>query len=328
MMQIETVKGEDSTLKQIQKLWRANSSTLGFLPRGAFSEYAWRKQILGAFDEEQNCVGYLLYRIAGERAYIVHLCVHKIKRGKGIATKLTEQLFNTTKHLYGVSLWCRLDFPATKVWPELGFVAVTDKPGRNLEGKELTLWSYDHSHPNLFSEKHQNICDSKLNVAIDASVFFDLLEEKKDTRKESQSLLADWLAPSIEFYLTNEIFNEINRRKNAQERKKSSTIASNYKILSPHYSQWKKSFSSLRELFPKKLSGQDSSDIRHLAKTLASGIQIFVTRDGPLIKNPAARPRGIRRELTGAVLPAAYLAVAHTVRPLANSRPHPPIVRK
>ena len=284
MMQIETVKGDDSTLKQIQKLWRANSSTLGFLPIGAFSEYAWRKQILGVFEEERNCVGYLLYRTAGERAYIVHLCVHRTKRGKGIARKLTEQLFNTTKYLKGVSLWCRRDFPSTKIWPGLGFVAVTDKPGKNLEGKELTLWSYDHPHPTLFSEKHQTNADSKLSIAIDASVFFDLLEEKKATSKESRSLLADWLAPSIEFHLTDEIFNEINRRNNTQERRKSISIANKYNILRPDLSKWKKFFNFLRELFPLKITEQDSSDIRHLAKTLASGIQVFVTRDGPLLK--------------------------------------------
>lgn len=283
-MQIETVKGDNSTLKQIQKLWRANSSSLGFLPKGAFSEYAWRKQIVGVFEEDRNCVGYLLYRIAGDRAYIVHLCVHKTKRGKGIARKLTEQLFNTTKHLKGVSLWCRRDFISTKIWPELGFVAVTDKPGKNLEGKELTLWSYDHPHATLFGENHQNICDSKLSVAIDASVFFDFLEEKKGTGDESRSLLADWLAPSIDFYLTDEIFNEINRRNNDRERKKSRGIANTYNILRPHPSEWKTFFSSLREFFPKELSEQDSSDFRHLAKSLASGIQVFVTRDCPLLK--------------------------------------------
>jgi len=283
-MHIETVKGDDSTLKQIQKLWRANSSTLGYLPGGAFSEYAWRKQILCFFEEERNCVGYLLYRIAGERAHIIHLCVHKTKRGKGIARNLTEHLVNTTRHLKGVSLSCRRDFASTKIWPGLGFIAVTEKPGKNLEGKELTQWNYDHPHPTLFSENHQTVCASKLNIAIDASVFFDLFEEKKATSKESKALLADWLAPSIDLYLTDEIFNEINRRKNTQERKKSRSIANKYNILRPPHSEWEGIFSSLRELFPIKKTEQNHSDFRHLAKTLAAGILIFVTRDGPLLK--------------------------------------------
>ncbi|MEO8326465.1 MAG: hypothetical protein ABI618_11480, partial [Nitrospirota bacterium] len=157
-----------------------------------------------------------------------------------------------------------------------------DKPGKNSEGKELTLWNYDHDHPTLFSEK---ICDTKLSVVIDASVFFDLLDEENSARRESQSLLADWLAPSIEIYLTDEIFNEINRRVNTQERKKSRGKANNFNILRPHYSEWHEIFSKLRQTFPKKTTQQDSSDLRHLAKTIAKGIKTFVTRDGPLLKN-------------------------------------------
>jgi GNAT superfamily N-acetyltransferase/predicted nucleic acid-binding protein len=284
ILKIEFVKNDVLALKQIQKLWRENSRTLGFFPKGAFSEYAWRNQILGAYEKNRNCVGYLLYRVSAEWAHIVHLCVHKADRGKGISRQLVAKLFNCTTPFKGVSLHCRRDFPASKIWPELGFVALTEKLGKNLQGKEITQWVYNHHHLTLFDTIEQSIVDEKLRIAIDASVFFDLIDENPFNRRESRALLADWLSPLLDISLTDEIFNEINRRIDSNERKKSRVNAQKFKILKVNPLGWEIIFSNLRQTFPQKTE-QDSSDLRHLAKTLASGITIFVTRDGPLLKN-------------------------------------------
>jgi hypothetical protein len=67
-------------LEGVMALHRLNARTLGFLPKGAFEEYAKQQQIIIALTNDGNCLGYLLYRVARGRASIVHLCVADIAR--------------------------------------------------------------------------------------------------------------------------------------------------------------------------------------------------------------------------------------------------------
>ena len=60
----------------VKKLWRANKTTLGFLPDGAFNEYASKRMILVALSLDGECVGYLLYRLSGIRVIIAHPTEH------------------------------------------------------------------------------------------------------------------------------------------------------------------------------------------------------------------------------------------------------------
>ena len=115
----------------VKKLWRANSATLGFFPDDAFAEYAARKQIVVALDSERNCVGYLLYRASYMTITIVHLCVDSKNRHKGVARALVDYLKQITKESKGIRMRCRRDYEANKVWPRLGFVALSDRPGRS-----------------------------------------------------------------------------------------------------------------------------------------------------------------------------------------------------
>lgn len=280
-MRIDRVH-DDSVLKQIKALWRTNSSTLGFFPDGAFTEYAGKKQIIGAFDSDGKCIGYLLYRVSGEKAFIVHLCVHESARRKGIARRLVDELFRLTSDMEATCLWCRRDFDASRIWEELGFVALADRPGKNQEGKELTFWKREHERPTLFGSQAGSETYTKLRAALDASVFFDLLD---DENSESLSLKADWLSPYLDLYIMDEMFNEINRRKQSLQRKRSRDLARRYRILSPTPELWQAKEKIIRHLYPISISAQDKSDIRHLAKALASDIQFLVTRDGPLLRS-------------------------------------------
>ncbi len=127
-------------LKTVKVLWRANSDTLGFLPDGAFSDYANKHGILVAVDSDDTCVGYLLHRVAKDRATIAHLCIADTARGQGHATALVRHLVATTGDLRGIGLRCRRDFPAYRLWPKLGFAVVNEAPGRAADGSELTLF--------------------------------------------------------------------------------------------------------------------------------------------------------------------------------------------
>src|SRR5690606_12960751 len=118
-----------------------------------FDAYAEKKLILVAEDSAENLLGYLLYRITPSRndVSIVHLCIDKAKRGKGIATLLVKELQRSTQSLRGIGLRCRRDFSVSKLWPKLGFIPISEKVGKSLAGSTLTFWWYDHNHPTLFT---------------------------------------------------------------------------------------------------------------------------------------------------------------------------------
>jgi len=84
---IVTIDEKSPQFEEVVELGRANAATLGFLPRGAFRQYAKNSQLLVALDDERRVLGYLLYGTTRRKmqAYIVHLCVAQSQRGKGIA---------------------------------------------------------------------------------------------------------------------------------------------------------------------------------------------------------------------------------------------------
>jgi len=210
-MEIVPIASDSPYLSEVKVLGKQNSGTLGFIPEGAFDEYATRKTILIALDK--NVLrGYLLYRISRQAVYIVHLCVKKDYRAQGVAKALIDKLVELTKpDCAGIGLRCRRDYEAANVWPKLGFVPETDVCGRGADGKLLTFWWRTHGHADLFTKVAKQTLQSKTAVVIDANVFFDLMNSSSEHFIECQALHADYLRGSIELCVTDEMLVEINR---------------------------------------------------------------------------------------------------------------------
>ncbi len=285
---IQEINQDSPYLEQVIALGDAHSNTLGFLPREAFKNHARERHIIIAVGEDQQLVGYLLYRVSSRhyRASIVHLCIDQKKRRSGIAQKLVKFLREKTKHLSGIRLLCRRDYDiANKLWPELGFVYLSEKPGRGKDGEKLFIWWLDYNNRPLFSLVEE-FPTTKIRVAIDTNIFFDLQagEECIDA-KESHALLADWLQEEIELCITAELKNEINRNRNEQQRTANLDYAKNFISLTSNQNEFDNTLEKLQKFFPEKMTENDRSDRRQLARTIASDTQYFVTRDDKLLRN-------------------------------------------
>ena len=282
---IEVVDSGSPHLIRIKELGRANSSTLGFFPEGAFDDYAAKKQILTAVEANSNqCVGYLLYRVSAQQATVVHLCIDPAWRRHGIARKLTNSLFEHTRNLYGVGLKCRRDYEASSVWPRLGFVALAEVQGRSADGTLLTYWWRDHGHPTLFSHLFAQAAQDRVPVVIDQNVLCDIHQVSSDASEESRCLLADWMADEIEICVTKEALNEIERIDNDAQRSLLRNTLGQYTTVNASPHDFEQAINKLRPLFPTKLSVSDESDRRHLAWAVAANAKYFVTRDDYLCK--------------------------------------------
>ncbi|MGC3971613.1 MAG: GNAT family N-acetyltransferase [Pirellulales bacterium] len=260
-------------------MWRRNSATLGFLPDGAFQDRAVAKHILVAIGEDGACVGYLLYRVSKRRASIVHLCVDSEARGAGHAAALVRHLIGITKHLRAVDLRCRRDFLANGLWPKLGFCAGAEMAGRSADGSELTCWRLDHGHADLFSDRARTLLDA----ALDSSVFLDIVDPAEVRNEESHGLLADWLQSAVRLHVTEELFNDIDRHKDSAVRRKRKSDAQLFNVIRSTADAYNAAEAKLRPLFGTDLSEQDESDLRHLIRTHAADIGVFVTRDEKLL---------------------------------------------
>ncbi len=280
---IESIDNYSPHLSTVKALWRPNRSKLGFFPDGAFDDHAKRRFILVALNPQKECIGYLLYRTSGEKITIVHLCVDTSWQRKGVAKKLVDFLCEKTKQYKGINLRCRRDYSENSYWPKLGFVPLNDVPGRGKDRVDLTFWWLDHENPTLFSATDEKRRKSKLCVVIDANIFFDLYNTKDNSCEESQALLADWLQPDLELYLTDEILIEINRNKDEKEREKQRKLTLKHPRSPYKRDSFESAYTKLRNHFPQKTTESDESDIRQLAKTIASDFQLFVTQDKALL---------------------------------------------
>lgn len=266
---------DPSRCEEILALYRKSSATLGFMPRGAFDDGIAKGTILAAF-ENDTIVGYLLYRIARGRASIAHLCVGENQRGKKIGLRLVDQLKMATSHLDCITLRCRCDYEVNKIWPKFGFTPRNRIKGRGVDGTELIIWRCDHERDDLFSFGST----SKIRVAIDSNVFFDLIEPSRQHHASSSSLTEAWIDETVELSVTTEILNDIERCPDNLNRNLSRKRASEYPQISAATVKVDAIVGQLRDAHPElATNARGESDVRHLAIAIADGVKYFVTRD-------------------------------------------------
>ena len=189
--------------------------TLGFLPDQGFLDRARKGTLLAAIVADQ-LLGYVLYDLPGHDVKIVHLCVSPHARQKGIARRLIEEVAERHTGRHRIVLSCRYDYEATAVWEALGFRPQGSRPGRSQAGHMLTVWVRDFEPLTLFDDFH----DERAVAALDHNVFLDLHMDatQRPQGEESRYLLADWIGEYVELCLTDEVFYEIHKHADADER--------------------------------------------------------------------------------------------------------------
>lgn len=285
------VEADSPLLNRVETLWRANSSTLGFFPDGAFSDYASRGRILTAVDSSGQLLGYLLYyctrRTALSEVRLVHLCVEETARNKGVARALVGELRARTQSCRGVRVRCRRDFPASSLWPRLGFCSLREQPGRS--GQPVTEWWLDYGHPSLFTALDEERLRSKPVAVVDACVFFEWLEDTfTPTKSEAEALLSDWLQADIEFRITPELMNEIDRGRDAQARRLAREFARAFEWLGGTAERVMAIQEELRPVLGGNPTDSRESDLRQLAHAIAGEADFFVTFDTEILRTERA----------------------------------------
>ena len=304
-------------LDAVDELMKRFSSTLGFLPRAALEDYLQKASVLGAKDRDGRLVGYLMYAANRDRFRIAHLCVSEASRGQGVARRLLEALKSSASTQKIITLRCRNDYSADGMWPTLGFVPIGESPGRSKEGYLLTLWRLQLARHDQLELFRANMSDDVLDAVFDAQIFFDFDRPDSEVTQPSKALISDHFVDLVNLWFTDELLSEMRRNPNASEREEARTRLSQF-LEVKHDPLLVESFAAkLKQFLPNQNTNQQS-DILHLAKTAASEIDIFVTRDRLLLKK-AAQINGV---VNVRVLSPTGLIIK--LRELSETQPYTP----
>ncbi|WP_017655429.1 GNAT family N-acetyltransferase [Fortiea contorta] len=284
---IEAIDNHSPYLATVKKLWRANSKRLGCFPKGAFEDHAARRQILVALDSESSCVGYLLYRRSRDWFAITHLCIDPSYQGKKVAKQLVDRLKQITTSSRGIKLKCRRDYNLQGMWSSFGFIAGEDLAGRGKKEKTiLTPWVFEHNPLPLFSTMIQQQLESKLCAMIAPDIFLDLYAEENNENIDSEEeniLLADWVQTELNLCINDEIFNQINRIDNSQERDSQHYFAQSFTCLPCNNQRLEENLNLLQKIIIKYNLVIDDYNLRYIARSITSESHVFLSRDKQLL---------------------------------------------
>ena len=265
---------------------KLHSQTLGFLPKVALCEYLQRDEVLGAKIDDR-LVGYILFGKNRDYFRLCHLCVTERYQGQGIAKRLVNALKESATTQKAIKLHCRRDFSANQMWPQLGFVPIYEKPGRSAAKHILTLWYLTLAPDEQLEIFQAKTSDETLDIVIDAQIFFHFDRSDDNETRPSRALLSDFLIGSLNFFITDELFVEIDRQGDSDRRERSRNRAYGFNRIE-HDTQLAGLFEEHLKEILRSRTPRERSDIRHLAKTGASDVEFFVTRDQHLLQNADA----------------------------------------
>ena len=166
---------------------------------------------------------------------------------------------------------------------KLGFVALGEKASKSKEKHYLTIWHHTLAPDDQLQLFQAQTSDETIDIIIDAQIFFDFDEPDSDKSKPSKACSSDFLIDSLNLWITDELFNEINRQNDPDQREKSRNRAHNYFLAksAPHLVE---DFDKLLRGFLPSHKPSQKSILGSIAKAAASNVRTFVTRDRGLLK--------------------------------------------
>lgn len=290
-MNIEFINNHHPLYSAVKQLGKKYNATLGFMPEGGFDDYAVRKCIITASEDDQ-LMGYLMYRQTSRygRIVIVHLVVDKPYRKQGVTTALLDTLRDRFKDsgAQGMVLNCREDFKTpSKLWEHYGFIAKGQKRSRSFETHYLTTWWYPFDQKDLFTLAYED--SDKVRALMDANIIMKLRDAETgnrqhlDPKEDPRCLLADWLVEEADLCYAPEIFNEIYRDMDFERRQRTNVFLSNFTQV-PYNVEDQKNTAKQLTIILTGSTENDESDRKQVACCIVAGIPYFITYDEKIIK--------------------------------------------
>lgn len=275
--------------RQILRLAKAHSATLGFLPDSAFADRL-RKGTLIAARLDGQVVGYCLYDLprAGH-VKLVHVCVSVGARGIGAGRAMIDAAIRHNPTATGVLAYCRRDYKGLdRFWESAGLAPRGEKAGRAVAGSILCAWWRPLGALDLLEEAAMGA--GLPLVVYDTNVVSDLYASPTQIRPDRESslgLLAGWLQAEIVPVVSPRVDVELNAISDRRERELQRERSQELVRLRSTRAEDGALLSQLLAQLPDSVLADDESlrdDFCHLVDAIAAGASFLVTNDENFIR--------------------------------------------
>ncbi len=252
-------------LDQVIALGDSQRKLLGFLPAGAFEDYAEKGWIHVAITPDNVVVGYAAYRLTCDYCSITHICVSPSYRKSKIGVRLVQSVKKIAKGLRKIKLKCRRDYGLEKFWNKNGFVPVNETKGRNLEGKPLTIWEYS-IQPSLLTYSSNN----KPLIVLDLNI---IIAAHFENSPECSALFTEFVSDDVDYRVSQYSFNEANTQQESIKRNEIISTLKSYSLVGVNENN------DILDALTEIVGINHFEDIQQLASAIYSGADCFVTLD-------------------------------------------------
>ncbi len=285
-----------------------HKSELGFLPFTAYEDQALKGRLWVAVESNtKDFVGHLMFGGRFPSLKVTQMFVQPKYRKQRIASFLIEKLarYGENNNYLSISARVAEDLPANSFWESSGFKLSHKKEGGKTTKRVINVRCRDLDTPSLLTlmadpssrfEHHEKISyinkpiSSTPFYAIDLNILFDIIKDR-DSKLEASSVIMAALNNKIRLCVTDEFATELER--NTQGFRNDPLLEFAKELPTLKFTDEKKEKEILPLLRPivfpqRKLDGrtalQDNSDLRHLAKSICSRADGFITREKAILR--------------------------------------------
>lgn len=280
-------------------------NSLGFLPKAAYSEFAFQERLIVALDAETKAfAGYAIFAGAFPNAKIRQTYVAPKWRRRGLGRQLVSAVIERCERLGFLSVKATVASDlavANAFYGSLGFAEFARKQGGQSKNRQLIIRARELDTPSLFNLLARPPVLGALSLAapsagsipiylLDLNVVFDVVEQRS-RRKEAERVFGAAFENSVKLAISSEFVEELERH--SQKFKNDhllSLVKSLPNIPKPGKQVARSIYAELAQLiFPSRyktdtLRPRDVSDLNHLLTAVVEDVAGFVTSEKRILR--------------------------------------------
>lgn len=292
-----------SFIRDVQSAADTDKEALGFLPRAAYDGAVLSGEITVAICDEPGrakYAGHIWVSGTYPHARVVQLFVAREYRGRGLATRLLRSAIQTAEALGYLSIKANVaaDLAANHVYEHHGFEIARSRAGGRARNRMIHIRVRELATPTLFSYRPTSSItltdtdatpDIQPLYLLDLNVFFDATRKRRAT-PAAEKILAAALSNGVRLAVTREFVRELKRSSISKDDPVLSFSKQLPSVSGPSQNEINTLVLRLSQIvFPeklrdRKLSTNDTSDLRHLAEAILVGAAGFVTGERAIIR--------------------------------------------
>lgn len=291
-------------MDEICTLADTEKKALGFIPRGAYPQFATQKRVVVALGEHSEIAGYSIFGGTSLQAKIIQTYVKPGYRRGGLAKALVGEVIARAEKIGCLSIKAEvasdLEY-ANRFYEHCGFAKFGEKEGGKTTKRTLITRVKELNTPSLLDVFKQGMGSTNVSAIpisvlaetplylIDLNVLFDAAGNRRNGEAANRVISAAF-ENEIRIAIAEEFIEELERNEPDEKLNQGLSLSRAFpRLPQPNKESFQKHHQVLGpRIFPHrfengKLTLQDLSDLRHLTTAIEQGAHGFVTSDRKIL---------------------------------------------